>query len=265
MGYDQRPNQARTDTTRHLNPNERENGPRSILEYLEGARHRSARFAETTGQLREIHAEIDSLGREAHNRPTGMLSGGDVDIAYHYLGVGIGVLALLYSVLGSIFIFHGGSEAVLTPFLERWATGPAAAVTDILLNTRTLMAVILQAVLFVVLIGTRRSMHTWQHLAALMASVALTYAGWSSILVIFASNPLASFTATIPAAVVGGAFAWAIIRASSDILLPRSLMIGLIVVGVVAGGLGVTTLIHWMGLLLAWSADQVARRIMIVG
>ena len=35
--------------------------------------------------------------------------------------------------------------------------------------------------------------------------------------------------------------------------------------GVAAGALGVAALIHWAGLLLAWTVDQVARRLIVVG
>jgi uncharacterized membrane protein len=264
MTYDQRSNQARTDTTRHLKPEDRD-GPGGVVGYLEGARERSARFAESTSRLREIRAEIDTLGREAHHRPTGVLSGGDVDIAYYYLGVVLGVAALLYSVMGTVFALHGGSDALLTPILSRWSAGPATAVAEALLNVRTLVAVILQAILFVVIIGTRRNPQSWQHWAALIGSAALTYAGWSSLLITYGEAPLTSFTAAVPAALVGGALGWAIVRSSSEQTVPRPLMIGIIGAGVVAGALGVTALIHWVGLLLAWSADQVARKVMVVG
>lgn len=265
MTYDQRPNPARTDTTRYLDSVEVSDHARGVVEYLEGARHRSARFAQTSSQLRDIRTEIDTHGREAHNRPTGVLSGGDVDIAYHYLGLGLGIIATLYSVLGTIFALHGGSAPVLALIRERWQAGPATAVTESLVNVPTLGALLLQAVLFVVIIATRRNRQSWQHWAALLASAALTYAGWSSLLLAYGAVPVASFTATVPAALIGGALAWVIVRATNESPLPRRLMVGIVVAGVLAGALGSTTLIHWVGLLFAWSADQVARRVMVIG
>lgn len=261
MVYDQRTPHARTDTTRHLDGKQDE----GVIAYLEGARRRASRFAETSGQLREIHAEIDGMGRAAHGRPTGMLSGGDIDIAYHYLVVGLGIVALVYSFLGAIFVAHGGSVLVLSEVLQRWATGPATAVTDVLLNVRTLGAFLLQAVLFVVIVATRRNRQTWQHWGALLSSVAVTYAGWNSVLLAYGTPPVASFTAVIPAAIVGGALAWAGIKSTNDIELPRLWVIGIIVAGVIAGALGSTALIHWAGVVLAWIAIQVAQRIIIIG
>src|ERR1051325_10271799 len=116
MSYEQRPNQPRTDTTRHLGDQETIKG---LTGYFEGARGRSERFAESSANLREIRSQIDTLGREAHARPTGVLSGGDVDIAYHYLSLGLGVVALLYSLLGAIFAFHGGSAAVTALVMQQ--------------------------------------------------------------------------------------------------------------------------------------------------
>lgn len=263
MGYEQRPPAARTDTTRHLDSTEF--GERDGDGYYEGARKRTARFAKSTAHLREVRAEIETLGREAHSRPTGVLSGGDVDIAYHYLGLGIGIIAALYSILGTIFALHGGSAALIGQISQQWATGPAPALTNALLNLRTGGALILQIILFVVIIGTRRSQHAWQHWTALMVSAALTYAGWSTLLSSAGAEPIAFITTTIPAAVIGGALGWIIVRATSDTALPRWLLPAVIVVGVLAGALGGAALIHWVGLLLAWSADQIARRIMVIG
>ena len=70
MNYDQRIPQARTDTTRHLDAHGEEEG--GVIGYLEGARQRATRFADTSAQLREIQAEIDGMGRAAQGRPTGM-------------------------------------------------------------------------------------------------------------------------------------------------------------------------------------------------
>lgn len=263
MSYDHR-QQPRTDTTRHLDSHEA-NDAGGVTGYLEGARHRSARFAQTTAQLREIRAEINSLGREAHNRPTGVLSGGDVDIAYHYLGVGVGVIATIYSVVGTVFALHGGSDALMATIMQGWNAGPAAALTDALLNLRTLGAVLLQVILFIVLIGTRRNPRSWQHIAALVGSAALTYAGWSGLLMNYALDPVTAFTATVPAVLIGAALGWVVVRGTNEAPLSRPLLIGVLAAGVIAGGLGSAALIHWVGALLAWSADQVARRIMVVG
>ncbi len=263
MSYDHRQHQPRTDTTRHLDSHEA--GESGVTGYLEGARHRSARFAQTTAQLRDIRAEINSLGREAHSRPTGVLSGGDVDIAYHYLGVGVGVIATIYSVVGTIFALNGGSDALIATVMDGWNAGPAAALTNALLNFRTLGAVLLQVVLFIVLIGTRRNPRSWQHIAALVGSAALTYAGWSGLLMSAALAPVAAFTATVPAVLIGAALGWVIVRGTNEAPLARPLLIGVLVAGFIAGGLGSAALIHWVGALLAWSADQVARRIMVVG
>ncbi|MBC8161135.1 MAG: hypothetical protein H7Z42_07935 [Roseiflexaceae bacterium] len=263
--YDQRPGQPRTDTTRHLDHSEVKNGAPEGEGYYEGARNRTAKFAKSSEQLREIRAEINTLGREAHNRPTGLLSGGDVDIAYYYLGIGLGVAATFYSVIGTVFALNGGSTAVFNQVLSQWAAGPATALTEALLNFRTLGAIVLQVILFIVIVGTRRHRQGWQHWAALLTSAALTYAGWSSVLLAFGTAPLAVLTAAIPAALIGGALAWLIVKATSDISLPRWLWVGVVITGIGAGMLGDTALIHWIGALLAWSADQIARRIMVLG
>lgn len=265
MAYDQRPPAPRTDTTRHLDSSEFGEHNRDDDGYYEGARKRTARFAKSTAHLREVRAEIEALGREAQSRPTGVLSGGDVDIAYHYLGLGIGIIAALYSILGTIFALHGGSAAMISQISQQWSAGPATALTDALLNLRTGGAIILQAVLFIVIIGTRRSQHAWQHWTALMVSAALTYAGWSTLLTSFGTEPIAFITTTIPAALIGGALGWIIVRATSETALPRWLMPAVVCAGVLAGVFGTVALIHWVALLLAWSADQVARRIMVIG
>lgn len=265
MTYDQRPNHARTDTTRHLNKEDVREGSGGVTGYLDNARERSAKFADSTARLREIRAEIDSLGREAHDRPTGVLSGGDFDIAYHYLGVTLGIIATLYSVIGAIFTLHGGSEGLLAVVTQHWDTGPAAALSDAFVNMRTLIAIVIQAVLFVVIVATRRNRHSWQHWAALMASVALTYAGWSTLLLQYGTPPLESFTKVIPAFLLGAGLAWAVARSTFDVTIPRVLLFAFIGAGALAGALGVSALIHWTGLLLAWSADHVARRVMVVG
>lgn len=166
MSYEQRPNRPHTDTTRHLRPDEARDTPPGTPGYFNGARRRATRFAETTDHLRDLHREIDALGQEVQGRPTGVLSGGDVDIAYYYLAVGFGVLATLYSVIGSIFAFQGGGTTFLSSISQRWAAGPAPALMDAALNARTLSAVGLQIVLFVVLVGTRRNPRSWQHWAA---------------------------------------------------------------------------------------------------
>lgn len=98
-----------------------------------------------------------------------------------------------------------------------------------------------------------------------MGSAALTYAGWSSLLLLGSQAPLAALTTTIPAALLGGALAWVLVRATSDGPVSPMLQIAVVVAGVLAGALGITTLIHGIGVLLAWSADQLARRMMVVG
>lgn len=263
--FEQRHQQVRTDTTRHLGADEVDQRADGMVEYFEGARKRSARFAQSTSRLREIRAEIDTVGRETQGRPTGVLSGGDVDIAYHYLGLGLGVVALLYSVLGSIFALHGGGAAFVASMTERWAIGPATALSEMALHPRTLGALALQAVAFVVVIGTRRNRQSWQHWAALIFSAALTYAGWSTLLLDYGTATVAAISATVPAALIGGALGWAVLRASSEDRPSRPLLLGVVAAGVVAGALGAASLIHWVGLLLAWSVDQVARRQLVIG
>lgn len=263
--FDQRNHQTRTDTTRHLGAGEAEKETDGVVGYFEGARRRSARFAQSTSQLREIRSEIDAMSREAQGRPTGVLSGGDVDIVYHYLGLGLGVIALLYSVLGSLFALHGGGAAFVAGLTERWAAGPATALVEAAMHPRTLAALALQAIAFVVVVGTRRNPQSWQHWAALIFSAALTYAGWSTLLLDYGTPTVVALSATVPAALVGGALGWAVVRASSDERPARPLLIGVVAAGVVAGALGAASLIHWAGLLLAWSVDQVARRQLVVG
>lgn len=264
MQYEQRNQQVRSDTTRHLESDEA-GAAGGVVEYLEGARRRSGRFAETSGRLREIHADIDLMGQRAAGRPTGVLSGGDVDIAYHYLGLGLAIIALLYSVLGTVFALHGGGTTLLATLQERWSVGPAAALAEVALHPRTLAALVLQAVVFVVAIGTRRNRQSWQHWAALIFSAALTYAGWSSLLLAYGTPTVLALSATIPAAVIGGALGWAVVRASSEDRPSRPVLLGVIAAGVLAGALGAASLIHWAGLLMAWSVDQAARRQLVVG
>jgi hypothetical protein len=265
MQYEQRNQQVRTDTTRHLGADESDEAMGGIVGYLEGARKRSARFAKSSSQLREIHTEIDARRREVHGRPTGVLSGGDVDIAYHYLAMGLGIIALLYSVFGTVFALQGGGEAFISALQERWVVSPASALVDAALYPRTITALILQGVIFIVMIGTRRNQQSWQHWAAHISSVALTYAGWSTLLLAYGLPTLLPLIAIIPAAFIGGALGWGLVRASSEGRLSRSLQIGVIIAGVIAGALGGTALMHWIGLLLAWSVDQVARRLIVIG
>lgn len=265
MQFDQRNHQARTDATRHLSPEEAEEKDNGLVGYFEGARKRSARFADSTSQLREIRSDIDRMSRETQGRPTGVLSGSDIDIAYHYLGMGLGVVALLYSALGTVFAFHGGGAAFVAGLQERWPAGPATALADIALSPQTLVALALQAVAFVVMVGTRRNRQSWQHWAALLLSAGLTYAGWSTLLLSYGTPAATALSATIPAALIGGALGWAVARTSSDGRPSRPLLFGAIAAGVVAGALGAASLLHWVGLLLAWSVDQVARRLIVVG
>ncbi|MEN9933738.1 MAG: hypothetical protein RLZZ387_317 [Chloroflexota bacterium] len=264
MAYDQRYDKARTGTTRHLDSDEAGDYKNGMQEYFEGARGRTQRFAQKTAYLREVQTEIDTLGREAHDRPTGVLSGGDIDIAYHYLGIGLGLIATLYSIVGAIFALNGGGEQLIGAISQRWSAGPAAALSEALFSIRTLAALGLQALLFIIMVGTRRNPNTWQHWASMIASAALTYAGWSSLWLAYGAAPVAAITATIPAALIGGALTWLMIKATST-ELPRRAMIGIIVAGVVAGALGTASLIHWSGALLAWGADQIARRFMVIG
>ena len=71
--------------------------------YYENARQRTHRFAAGAREMRSAEREIASLSSSVTDRPTGLLSGGDADIAYHYLGLTLGVLATLYSAVGSVF------------------------------------------------------------------------------------------------------------------------------------------------------------------
>lgn len=265
MQYEQRNQQARTDTTRHLSADEVDGGMGGLVGYLEGARKRSVRFAKSTSRLREIRTDIDAMSREGNGRPTGVLSGGDIDIAYHYLSVGFGIVALLYSLLGTVFILHGGGETFVATLQERWTTSPASALVDTILDPRTIAAFVIQAVIFVIMIGTRRNRQSWQHWAALISSVALTYAGWSGLLLAYGLTPLLSLTAIIPGAVIGGALGWVVARISGEGHLSRTVLFSVIAIGVVAGALGGSSLIHWSGLLLAWSVDQVGRRLIVIG
>lgn len=265
MQFDQRNHQVRTDTTRHLGADEIDDDPNSVVDYFEGARKRSTRFAESTSRLREIRTEIETMSRSVKDRPTGVLSGSDADIAYYYLGLGVGIIALLYSVLGTVFAIHGGGAAFVDTLVQGWAAGPAAALVEMVVHPRTITAVVLQAIIFVVLIGTRHNRRSGQHLAALIASGALTYAGWSTLLLAYGTPTVVALITTIPAALIGGALGWAMVRASSQEQPSRPVMLGVIVAGVVAGALGAASLIHWVGLLLAWSVDQVARRLIVVG
>jgi hypothetical protein len=265
MQYEQRNQQVRTDTTRHLGADGSDEAVRGIVGYLEGARKRSVRFAKSTSRLREIHTEVDVMSREVHGRPTGVLSGSDVDIAYHYLSMAIGVIALLYSALGTVFMLHGGGATFLAFLQERWTAGPAAALVDLSLHPRTLMALALQAVLFIVIVGTRRNRQSWQHWAALIVSAALTYVGWSTLLLGYGLPTLLGLTTVLPGALLGGVLGWGVVRISSEGRLSRPLLLTLILAGVVAGALGGASLIHWTGLLLAWSVDQVARRMIVIG
>ncbi|MEI7770273.1 MAG: hypothetical protein WCI67_09815, partial [Chloroflexales bacterium] len=176
MQYEQRNQQVRTDTTRHLGAEEADDATRGFVSYLEGAGKRSTSYAKSTSRLRELHAQIDLVSRETHDRPTGVLSGGDVDIAYHYLSMGMGVIALLYSALGTVFALSGGGAAFVATFHERWTASPTAALMDTLLQPQTIAGLVLQAVAFIIMVGTRRNQQSWQHRAALIGSVALTYA-----------------------------------------------------------------------------------------
>lgn len=263
MSYDQR-QPPRTDTTRHLNKGT-DDSMRGLTGYFEGARTRSERFAESTTRLREVREEIDALGRQAHQRPTGVLSGGDVDIAYYYLSMAVGIAAVVYSVIGTIFMFHGGGAELVGVISSRWAAGPAVAITDALFNIRTLGALVLQAILYIVMIGSRRYRQSWQYVSALLVSAALTYVGWSPLLIQYGVEPLTSFTNMIPAVIVGGAVTWALVWGASELQMPRSLMIGIVVAGVLAGAMGVPSMIHWLSALLAFCVDQVARRMMVIG
>ncbi|NTV65106.1 MAG: hypothetical protein HGA65_16480 [Oscillochloris sp.] len=219
----------------------------------------------STSRLREIRTEIDMMSREVQSRPTGVLSGGDIDIAYHYLGMSVGVIALLYSLLGTIFALHGGGSTFVAAFLERWTRGPAAALIDTLLTPQTIVAMIIQAVIFIVMVGTRRDRRSWQHWAALISSVALTYAGWSTLLLTYAMPLLLSLSAVIPAVLLGGALGWGVARISSEGPIARSVLVSVVLAGVLAGALGSASLTHWVGLLLAWSVDHVARKMIVIG
>jgi|GEM_PF-2072723 hypothetical protein len=263
MSYDQR-QPPRTDTTRHLNKGT-DDSLRGLTGYFEGARMRSERFAESTTRLREVREEIDAYGRQAHQRPTGVLSGGDVDIAYYYLSVAVGIAAVVYSVVGTIFMFHGGGTELVGAISNRWAAGPAVAITDALFNMRTLGALVLQAILYIVMIGSRRYRQSWQYISALLASAALTYVGWSPLLIQYGVEPLTSFTNMIPAVVVGGAVTWALMWGASEIPLPRYAMVAVVLAGVLAGAMGVPSMIHWLSAILALCVDQVARRMMVIG
>lgn len=265
MQYEQRNQQPRTDTTRHLGADGSDESMRGIVGYLEGARKRSARFARSTSQLHEIHSQIDVTSREVHSRPTGVLSGGDIDIAYHYLSMGLGIIALLYSLFGTVFTLHGGGVTFLTELQERWTTGPAAALVDIGLHPRTITALVIQAVIFIVMIGTRRNRQSWQHWAALISSVVLTYVGWSTLMLTYGMPTLLAITGIIPGALIGGALGWGAAQLSSEGQLSRTVLFGVIALGVIAGALGGASLIHWIGLLLAWSVDHVGRRLIVIG
>ncbi|NTW00091.1 MAG: hypothetical protein HGA19_02160 [Oscillochloris sp.] len=263
--FEQRNQQVRTDTTRHLGADGGDEAIKGITGYLEGARKRSSRFVKSTMRLREIRSEIDTMSRDVRGRPTGILSGGDVDIAYHYLIMGLGVFALLYSILGTVFALHGGGAVFLSAFLERWAVSPMAALIDTATQPQTIIALILQAVVFIVMVGTRRVRQSWQHWAAVICSVALTYAGWSPLLLNYGMPILLSLAAIIPAALIGGALGWVVVLISNDNAPSRSLLLGVIAIGVVVGSLGLVSLTHWAGLLLAWSVDQVSRRLIVIG
>lgn len=265
MQFDQRNQQVRTDTTRHLGADTADEASSGVVGYFEGARKRSARFAASTSQLREIRSEIDRMSHEAQGRPTGVLSASDVDIAYHYLGMAVGVIALLYSVLGSVFALHGGGTAFVAMLQERWAAGPATALADAAMHPRSIIALVLQAIAFIVIVGTRRNPQSWERWAAIIVSAALTYAGWSTLMLAYGTPAALSLTATIPGALIGGVLGWGVVRASGEGRASRPLLIGVVLVGVVAGALGAASLIHWVGLLLAWSVDQVARRLIVVG
>jgi hypothetical protein len=175
------------------------------------------------------------------------------------------LIALLYSVLGTVFALHGGGATFVAALMERWPLGPATALVETLLNPLTLVALVLQAIVFVVVVGTRRNRRSWQHWAALIFSTALTYAGWSTLLLEYGTPAVLAITATIPGALIGGALGWGVVRGSSEDRPSRPLLLGVIAAGVLAGALGAASLIHWSGLLLAWSVDQVARRQLVIG
>src|SRR5690606_34570687 len=106
---------------------------------------------------------------------------------------------------------------------------------------------------------------SWQYVSALLVSAALTYVGWSPLLVEYGVESLTSFTNMIPAVIVGGAVTWALIWGASELPMPRSWMIAIVIAGVIAGAMGVPSMIHWLSALLAFCVDQVARRMMVIG
>lgn len=143
------------------------------------------------------------------------------------------------------------------------STGLGSAVGG-LLTIETLAALLFQAVLFVVLIANRRSPWGWPHIAAMIVSALLTYSGWSSVWLLAAPH-IAGITATVPAALLGGATGWLLLHGSMSGAIPRWLQVTTIAAGVLAGILGDVMLLQFTGLLVAWVADRIARRVMVIG
>lgn len=254
-------NRANTGSTRRMNE-ETDTGELNQVSYYDGAAKRTRRFAESTQHLRDVESEIQLLSSDIAGRPTGVLSGGDADIAYHYLGLGVGILATLYTLAGSVFALSGGGAAVLNEIVEQSSAGLGVA-TSGLLNLTTGAAVFLQVLLTVIMVGTRRNVRSWPHLAALITSAALTYAGWSSVWLL-TTTEVAAITTAVPASLIGGAIGWILLRACCG-NAARWMQVAIVAAGIIAGVLGDVTLIHFLGILLAWSADQVARKIMVIG
>lgn len=215
--------------------------------YLEGARRRTQRFAEGTSDKRAASQEIEALSSTIEDRPTGILSGGDADIAYHYLGLGIGILAMLYSTLGTVFAFSGGGARVVSLIASRSASGFGLAVSN-LLTMQTLLAVVFQAVLFIVIIGTRCSPRSWLHGAMILSSAALTYAGWNTVWIEVTPH-LAAITTAVPAALLGGALSWILLRGGWQGTVPRWLQVGAVAVGVMVAMMGDVALLTFLGVI----------------
>lgn len=225
---------------------------------------RIAPWLELIGVRRELDSEYRAVHGEMHQMPTGVITGLDADLTYYWFQVGAAFGLALFSFAGTLLAFHGGGAAVVAKYQGAWSDSPTQVITTVLLSAPSIIAIIVQAVLFVIQVGNRHT-NAVARLAATVVSAVLTYLGWSGLVVPAGAAVLTGLSTVIPAAILSGVLTWAVLVGMVAPRPARGPLIGLVSLGAFLGLLGLPVMLQWLLALVAFTGDQFARRKVILG